>query len=147
MLAAAPANAQTLAGITIDNTATISYSVGNVAVSREDTVSFIVDRMIDVQVVGQTSVDVLPGQTNAELLFTVQNQGNSGQAYDLTAVDLTDFTTATIWYDVGGGFVLFDGTNFPEARSGRDDGCQAGRHGRRVAGRRHRRGRSARLDP
>jgi len=82
--------AGTQAGTSIDNNATLSYSVNGITQNSvaSNTDTFVVDRRLDVQVahVETSAVTVTPGQTAAVLSFTVQNQGNDTQDFSLTAV-------------------------------------------------------------
>lgn len=92
-LATDPAHAAgTLADTLVTNTVTIDYNVGGTPQTQEvDSVDFRVDRMIDVQVTA-TDDTVYPGEdeTTATLLFTVQNQGNDTQSYDISAIEFSD---------------------------------------------------------
>lgn len=92
-LAAAPAQAAgTLADTLVSNTVTVDYSVGGVPQTQEPaTADFRVDRMIDVQVTA-TDDTVVPGEneTTATLVYTVENQGNDTQSYDLTVSEFSD---------------------------------------------------------
>lgn len=124
VLSAAPAHAAgTLADTLVSNTVTLTYSVGGVEQTDNptSTADFEVDRMIDVQVAGQTSPAATPGDTEGVLIFTLENQGNAPQGYDLTAVNGSNFTPTEIWIDADndGAFdpavdTLFTGSNYPQ---------------------------------
>jgi uncharacterized repeat protein (TIGR01451 family) len=96
------ANAQgTLAGTSIDNRATVNYSVGGLAqapiessptgnvtpgVGAGANTSFLVDNRINLSVseVSGNATVVTPGMVGQVLAFTVANSGNSPQGYELT---------------------------------------------------------------
>jgi uncharacterized repeat protein (TIGR01451 family) len=109
-LGATPAMAAgTQAGNTIQNTATVSYSVGGVAqtnISASDT--FTVDRKINVTVaqVGTTTTVVAPGQTDAVTTFTVTNTSNATLDFAINAAQL-----ATGIAGANGGTDSFNGTD------------------------------------
>ena len=95
----------TPAATKIDNTASISYSVGSTAqtpiASSPDgnsvagtagaPTTFVVDKKIDLLVTGGDTTVVVPGQTgandNTELKYTLLNEGNSTEKFDLTVSD------------------------------------------------------------
>jgi uncharacterized repeat protein (TIGR01451 family) len=96
------ANAQmTTAGTSINNRATVNYSVGGLAqapiessptgnttpgVGGGASTSFLVDNLINLSVseLSGSATVVTPGQTNQVLSFTVANSGNSPEGYQLT---------------------------------------------------------------
>jgi hypothetical protein len=83
--------AGTAAGTAVDNTATLSYSVGTVEQTDINAfASFLVDNKVDVLVTGGETVTtgVVPGATAVATTFTVTNQGNATQdfALNVTAV-------------------------------------------------------------
>jgi uncharacterized repeat protein (TIGR01451 family) len=96
------ANAQnTLAGTTIANRASVSYSVGGLAqapiessptgnvtpgVGAGTDTEFLVDNMIDLSVseISGSATVVTPGMVGQVLAFTVANSGNSPEGYQLT---------------------------------------------------------------
>lgn len=87
----------TPAGTTVQNQATVSYEVANVA--QSDVVSnvaqFIVDSMIDFSVTrlnAAAAITARPNELNVVATFTVANTGNSTQSYTLTASDPTNLT-------------------------------------------------------
>jgi len=122
LLSAGTAFAQTAAETPVENTFTLNYEV-NGAEQPEITngaapTTFLVDRVIDLTVesVGGNTT-VVSGQERAETTFTLTNDGNGTQAYNLSVVSVvtgSDFdpTTPTaaplITYTIDGG----DGTVF-----------------------------------
>ena len=105
----------TTAGDTITNSVSVSYNVGNDPNTTQtvtDTDSFIVDRVIDVNVnlTSVTPVQVSPGEVQAVLAFDVTNLSNDTVDLDLSTV-LTGGTAAnieniTIYRDLNGDGVL-----------------------------------------
>jgi len=96
----------TAAGTEVDNTASISYSVGstpqtpiesseagntNPGVGNGTATTFVVDKKVDLLVTGATTTNVVPSQTgaadNTELSYTLTNEGNSTEAFTLVATD------------------------------------------------------------
>lgn len=91
----------TAAGTDVDNTATITFSVGGIPQPPEDsnTETFVVDNRIDIDVtVAATDVPVTPGQVGgpvgsqvpnppAVLQFTVTNEGNDVQDINLSTIN------------------------------------------------------------
>lgn len=81
--------AGTAAGTDVSNTFQLSYEVGGVTQTyvpdTDDTVTFEVDRTIDLTVAVQTTdpLSATPGQS-IEQIFEVTNNGNAPQAYALT---------------------------------------------------------------
>ena len=89
------------AGTNITNIATVNYQINNIdqepiesspsgnsvsgAGNGIDT-EFVVDRKVDLLVTGNTNSNVAPGDTQAIVTFTLQNQGNAIQEFNL-AVD------------------------------------------------------------
>jgi uncharacterized repeat protein (TIGR01451 family) len=83
----------TPSGTTINNTATVDYSVGNVAQTQiSAAASFVVDTRIDfnVEEVSDNATPVHPGQTNVVATFRLTNTGNGTQGFALTAVNEPD---------------------------------------------------------
>lgn len=80
----------------ITNQANLSYSVGGVAQTAipSNTTTFKVDRLVRVLVaeVGNAPTPVVPGATTQVTTFTVTNNGNLAQAYNLSGVDTTGGT-------------------------------------------------------
>lgn len=105
----------TTAGESITNSVSVSYQVGNdpnTEQSVTDTDTFIVDRVIDVNVnlTSATPVTVAPGEVQAVLAFDVTNLSNDTVDLDLSTV-LTAGTPAnieniTIYRDLNGDGVL-----------------------------------------
>jgi uncharacterized repeat protein (TIGR01451 family) len=94
----------TPAGTSIDNLATVSYSVGGQAQTPIESsptgnstagpgagtdTSFLVDNRVDLTVteVSGNATVTSPGATNAALVFTVTNTGNAPQGYALTFLE------------------------------------------------------------
>ena len=108
------------AGTSIINIATVSYSIDSNPQASIDssptgnTVSgpgngqptqFIVDRKIDLLVTGNTNANVNPGDTQAEVTFTLQNEGNAIQEFALqidNLVSLDNFDPNSCNYEVTG---------------------------------------------
>jgi uncharacterized repeat protein (TIGR01451 family) len=86
---ATPASAQqTAAGTTINNQASVSYSVGGSPQSvNSNTASFVVDKKVNLAVaeVGGTATKVSIGSTDQVTTFTVTNLTNSTQDFRLVA--------------------------------------------------------------
>lgn len=92
LLAAAPgAFAQTAAGTTVDNTATVTFTVSGVEQTSHPsgTVDFQVDRRIDLSVAesGDSVTSVVPGEQNPVLTYTVTNDTNDTIDIALVASD------------------------------------------------------------
>ena len=89
----------TPSGTTINNQATVDYSVGGVAQTQitSATASFVVDTRIDFTVseVSGNATPTHPGQTNVVATFRVSNTGNSTQGYLLTVVNEAGTTLFT----------------------------------------------------
>ncbi len=84
--------AGTVAGTSVNNTATVNFSVGGTAQTavNSNTSTFVVDRRINITVAqsgGATSV--APGSTAQVIAFTVTNNSNSVQDFKLDAANLT----------------------------------------------------------
>jgi uncharacterized repeat protein (TIGR01451 family) len=94
----------TTAGTSIDNRATVNYTVGGLAqapiessptgnvtpgVGAGVNTSFLVDNMINLSVseLSGNNTVVTPGTANAVLAFTVVNSGNSPEGYELTITE------------------------------------------------------------
>ena len=124
LVAANPAFAAgTIAGSTINNTATVDFRVGGFdQVQQQDSDTFTVDRRVSLTVaeVGSTTTTVNPGQTVAVTAFTVTNTTNAPLDFALTAAqlvggtashggtDVFNVTGLTIYRDEGNG--TYDGT-------------------------------------
>jgi len=91
--------AGTVAGSSIDNTATVGYSVGGVnqPAVNSNTASFLVDRRVNLSVaeVGGAATASAPGSTSQVTTFTVTNTTNATQDFRLIASqDANGATTA-----------------------------------------------------
>lgn len=80
--------AGTPAGTSIQNTAQVSYTLGSSTVTAtSNTSSVTVAEILDaVLTIAAPTVQVSPGATNEELVFTLTNTGNGSEAFDLTAL-------------------------------------------------------------
>lgn len=122
-LAAAPAWADgTTAGLTVSNTATLSYNSGGVAQPgvSSNAATFTVDRKISMTLteVGSSATVVAgAGLTNQVTTFTLTNTSNAPLDFALNAANLTTGTTAP-W----GGTDSFDVSNFRYAVDTNNDG-------------------------
>ena len=122
--------AGTVAGSTISNTATASYtdSGGNAQTATSNTSNIRVDELLDVTVTSADPGDIptLPSGVNQVASFTVTNTGNGSEAYGLTVAtalggDQFDPTATSIVldtngngvYDAGVDTVYVAGTNDP----------------------------------
>lgn len=91
------------AGSIINNIATVTYTVNEVAqepINSSPTgntrsgrnngavTNFVVDRKVDLLVTGNTNANVNPGDAQAEVNFTLQNQGNDTQEFSLIVDNL-----------------------------------------------------------
>lgn len=87
--ASAAQAAGTAAGTTINNSASVNFTVGGVAQTavNSNTVSFVVDRRINLTVaeLGGTATSVVPGSTAQVLTFTVTNSTNATMDFRLIA--------------------------------------------------------------
>ena len=123
--------AGTTAGTSVDNTFTLDYNVGATPQPRitpAAPTTFVVDRLIDVNVSPNAGTNVAPGAVDQPLAFTVQNEGNDDQAYVLTAANVAgsddfDASNLTIFYVIDanndginndGAPVAYDGTSTPD---------------------------------
>jgi len=93
--------AGTTAGTVVDNSASLTYTVGAVTQTAvaSNTDSFLVDRKIDVIIaVTNSPLTTAPGTTQAELVFQVANQGNDGETWQFSLVDNAgdDFDVDTV---------------------------------------------------
>ncbi len=112
--AGAASAAGTAADTNVQNTFSLTYSVDGTQQPTIDTgpsgtntpTEFTVDRKVDLTVASNGNETVAPGETDAELTFTLTNTGNDTQGYDLSFVnegsgDEFDATGLTITYYVG----------------------------------------------
>jgi len=81
--------AGTPSGTSISNTASLSYAIGAgpITSATSNTVSFTVDNKVNVLVAGGVITSASAGQTGALTPFTVTNNGNATQGYDLVAMN------------------------------------------------------------
>lgn len=110
--------AGTIAGTTINNQATLGFSVGGVAQANIDsnTVSFVVDNRTNATLIannGGVATNVAPGGSGYVHRYTLTNTGNSVQDFAL-AVNSTGFNGQTLYtrtdnFDVAGCIVRVDG--------------------------------------
>ena len=117
-LSAAPAYAAgTTAGSSINNTATVNYSVGGVAQTAvsSNTATFVVDRKISMTLSepGNATTSVVPGSSNQVTTFLLTNTSNAALDFGLALVqptsgttahggtDTFDVTTPTYWINTG----------------------------------------------
>jgi uncharacterized repeat protein (TIGR01451 family) len=80
--------AGTPAGTSIQNTAQVSYTVGSstlTATSNTSTIQ-VAERLDAVLTLASTTVQVSPGATAEELVFTLTNTGNGSERFNLTAL-------------------------------------------------------------
>jgi uncharacterized repeat protein (TIGR01451 family) len=81
--------AGTTAGTSVNNTATVDFTVGGVAQTQQNstTATFLVDRRINLTVaqVGGAATSVVPGATAQVTTFTVTNNSNSVEDFALAA--------------------------------------------------------------
>jgi len=113
----------TAAGTDVQNTFTLDYQVGGVSQPTIDNTAtptqFTVDRLVDLTVASNGDATVAPGAQDQELVFSLTNDGNDTQAYDLSIVDESgdefSSTGTTLYYYVDDG----DGVYEP----GGDDGA------------------------
>lgn len=86
------------AGTDIDNTVIINYQIGGVpqapiesspdgnstpGLGNGEPTVFKVDRKIDLSLTGNANADVAPGQSQAQLTYTLKNEGNDTQEFSL----------------------------------------------------------------
>lgn len=91
------------AGTSINNIATVTYTVDNIVQepinssptgnstsgnSNGTITQFVVDRKVDLLVTGNSNANVNPGDAQAEVTFTLQNQGNATQEFSLISDNL-----------------------------------------------------------
>lgn len=80
--------ALTQSGTSISNTATLSYSVNLVGQTDiPSAVAFTVDNKVNLTVSGGVQTSTTPGQVGALTPFTVTNNGNATQGYNLVAAN------------------------------------------------------------
>lgn len=113
--------AGTNAGTSVSNSFTLDYQVGGLAQTQIDTSGsptlFTVDRKVDLTVTAVSGATVSPGETGAELVFGVTNDGNDNTAYRLSIKDVAgdafDIGTYTARYyaDAGADGVFTPGVD------------------------------------
>lgn len=102
----------TNAGQSINNTASVSFSVGGVpqTAPADGTAEFVVDRKVDVVVDASSGASVAPGASDKTLTFDVTNKTNDTMDFILSTEQLTgdDFnaTGVQIWVDTNGNGAL-----------------------------------------
>jgi hypothetical protein len=143
MLGSQNARALTASGTVISNIATMNYSVGGVAQTAIGSSStgntagagtattFVVDNKVNLTVAlsGVTVTSVSPGANNQIITFTVTNNGNTPQGYNLVAsnaigtptvfsvVDSIDVTVSAVIVDSNGNGIYEAGTDVVSAIS------------------------------
>jgi hypothetical protein len=129
-LCAAPAYAAgTTAGSSVNNSATVNYSVGGVAQSAvtSNTATFVVDRRISMTLTepGNAATNVAPGSTNQVTTFLLTNTSNATLDFGLAlaqpaggttahgGTDNFDVTAVTYWVNTGpsAGSATYDAAN------------------------------------
>ncbi|MFZ5618583.1 MAG: hypothetical protein ACOZAA_14810 [Pseudomonadota bacterium] len=113
--------AGTNAGASVSNSFTLDYQVGGVAQTQIDTsgtpTTFTVDRKVDLTVATVSGASVSPGETGAELVYGVTNNGNDNLAFRLSLKDVGTDTfdigtyTARYYADAGGDGVFTPGVD------------------------------------
>jgi len=123
--------AGTEAGTLVSNTFTLDYNVGTTPqppVTGDTPTTFVVDRLIDVNVAANTGTSVAPGSTDQPLAFTLTNEGNDDQGYVLTPGNVVsgddfDATNLSVFYVIDangdginndGAPVAYNGTSTPD---------------------------------
>ena len=120
-LGASPALAAdiaTNAGVTINNQASVGFSVGGISQTGVDSnvSSFVVDRKINLQVASDgTTTSVSPGESGAVTTFTVRNLSNQTLDFAIVAANAATGASApsggTDAFDGSGAFTYFADTN------------------------------------
>ena len=95
----------TEAGTVVENTATLSYSVGGAPQSdiKSDVSDFTVDNKVDLNVSGDVATNIIVGPSSArsttgnKLSYTLTNEGNLAQAFEIAVSHLStdDFNAGT----------------------------------------------------
>lgn len=87
---------------TVSNTFTLDYKVSTVSQTQIDNTAapteFTVDRLVDLTVASSGDTNVAPGAQNQDLVFSLTNDGNDTQAYDLSFVNegSDDFSATSV---------------------------------------------------
>lgn len=121
-LSASPAFAAgTTAGTSVANSFTLDYQVGGVPQTQINTsgspTRFTVDRKVDLTVSTAVNASVSPGQTGAQVVHGVRNNGNDRSAYRLSIKDVGTDTldigtyTARYYTDAGNDGVFTPGVD------------------------------------
>lgn len=122
--------AGTVAGTTVANTATVGYSVGGTAQTpvTSNTTNFVVDRKVNLTVaqVGGAATQVIFGQANAVVTFTVTNNTNATQDFRLAAFQQLSLVATLLGhtdnYDVSNVRVFVDSNSNGQYDAGVDVG-------------------------
>lgn len=106
----------TQSGTSITNTATVTYDYGGGPETKSGTASFVVDNKVNLTVTKNGDLTVLPGSTRQALIFTVKNDGNTGQRYALSwtrtgGIDMD--ASVQIYRDNGATPGVWDATDTP----------------------------------
>jgi hypothetical protein len=122
--------ANTMAGTTITNTATVNYNVLGVAqTAATGSTTFVVDRKIDLVVTKKADVITGPSSTSPALAYLVTNNSNTtirfGLSTQVSGTALYTPTAVTIWKDIdnsgtltAGDVSYTDATTFGDVASG-----------------------------
>ncbi len=103
----------TQSGTVITNNASLTFSVGGVAQTAiVGTAAFTVDDKVNLTVAGGIQKAVTPGQVGALTPFTITNNGNATQGYNLTVADAvsgayTVVTPITDNFNAAFGYTIF----------------------------------------
>lgn len=107
-----------VAGTDISNTVVINYKLDGIdqppiesspsgnkisGIGNGTATQFIVDRKVDLSLTGNINANVNPGDTQAEVTFTLLNEGNDSQEFSLLAnssLSTDDFDTTSCTYQV-----------------------------------------------
>ncbi len=120
--------AATPSGTTISNSATLTYSIGAgpTSTATSNTVSFTVDDKVNVTVAGGVITNVSPGQNGVLTPFTVTNNGNATQGYNLVAADAAsgaytvNATAITDDFNPAAGYTIYRDNNCDGLINGAD---------------------------
>lgn len=92
------------AGTNIFNRVTINYKISGInQLPIESTTDFVVDRKIDLSITGNTNANVVPGDTQEVVTFTLENEGNDNQEFSLIpdpTIASDDFNPDNCTYEV-----------------------------------------------
>lgn len=106
----------TASGTTINNTATVNFSVNSIAQTPINaSAAFVVDTVVNLNVTGGTTVNVTPGQTAAVTVFTLTNTSNATSNFNLVptnqAGDQFDVNNIAVRVDANGNGTYEPGTD------------------------------------